>query len=131
MSLVKRIIDCVGKPFTYICNQSLKTAGIETAESPALCKAGDCRNLSNYRPVSLLSRFSKILEKIFYTRLLQFYTRLHDFITKHNMLYDHQYGFRRNWITSMALMEFVEEITAAIEQRKYAVGVFLDLKKGI
>lgn len=126
MSLVKQIIDCVVQPFTYICNQSLKTVvfpkKMKTAKVIPCYKAGDCYILSNYRQISLLSQFSKIMEKIFYIRL-------HDFITKHNILYDQQYGFRKNRTTSMALMEFVEEITTAIEKRRYAVGVFLDLKK--
>uniref|UniRef100_A0A671WXI2 Reverse transcriptase domain-containing protein n=1 Tax=Sparus aurata TaxID=8175 RepID=A0A671WXI2_SPAAU len=57
------------------------------------------------------------------------YSRLNDFITKHNILSDQQYGFRANRTTSLALMEFVEEITSAIENKEYAIGIFLDLKK--
>ena len=45
------------------------------------------------------------------------YSRLNDFITKHNILCDQQYGFRNNRTTSLALMEFVEEITTAIEKK--------------
>ncbi len=85
-------------------------------------KTGNRHELSNYRPVSLLPQFSKILEKIMYSRL-------NDFITKHNILSDQQYGFRANRTTSLALMEFVEEITSAIENKEYAIGIFLDLKK--
>ena len=72
--------------------------------------------------VSLLPQFSKILEKLFYTRL-------DDFITKHNVLCEQQYGFRTKRTTSLALMEFVENVTSAIENKQYALGVFLDLKK--
>ena len=78
--------------------------------------------LSNYRPVLLLSQFSKILEKIFSTRL-------ENFTAKHNILCDQQYGFRANGTNSHALIQFLEEITTAIEQKKYAVGILLDLKK--
>ena len=67
-------------------------------------------------------QFSKILEKIFYTRL-------DDFITKHNVSYEQQYGFRAHRTMSFALTEFVEEITMAIENKEYTGGVFLDLKK--
>ncbi len=65
-------------------------------------KTGDIHILSNYRPVSLLSQFSKILKKIFYTRL-------DNFITKHSVLCDQQYGFRTDRTTSYALIEFVEK----------------------
>ena len=64
-------------------------------------KSGNRHELSNYRPVSLLLQFSKILEKIMYSRL-------NDFITKHNTLSDQQYGIRANRTTSLALMEFVK-----------------------
>lgn len=126
MSLVKNIIEYVGKPLTHICNQSLQ-AGIfpsklKTAKVIPIYKAGDKHVFSNYRPVSLLSQFSKILEKIFYKRQ-------DDFITKHNILGEQQYGFRTNRTTSHAPIEFAEEISTATENKEYTVGVFLDLKK--
>ncbi len=48
---------------------------------------------------------------------------------KHELLVDSQYGFRANRSTSMALMELIEDITSSIDNKKYAVGVFIDLKK--
>lgn len=90
-SLVKRIIKSVVQPLAYICNQSLKTGvfpkNMKTAKVIPIFKSGNRHILSNYRPVSLLSQFSTILEKLFYTRL-------EDFITKHNLLSEQQYGFR-------------------------------------
>lgn len=71
-------------------------------------KSGEKHILSNYRPISLLPQFSKILEKIFYSRL-------YDFIIKHNVLYDQQYGFRKNRTTSMALTDLVEQVTTALK----------------
>ena len=44
-------------------------------------------------------------------------------------LCEQQYGFRTNRTTSYALLDFVNEITTAIENMEYAVGIFLDLKK--
>ncbi|KAI0231551.1 hypothetical protein LSAT2_018080, partial [Lamellibrachia satsuma] len=35
-------------------------------------KTGDAQEFSNYRPVSILPQFSKILEKIFHNRLMSF-----------------------------------------------------------
>ena len=126
MSLVKNIIECVVKPLTHVCNQSLTTgvfpSEMKTAKIIPIYKAGDKHIFSNYRPISLLPQFSKILEKIFYKRL-------DDFITKQNILCDQQYGFRKNRTTTLALLDFVAEITTAIENKQYVVGVFLDLKK--
>lgn len=86
-----------------------------------LYKSGEKNLFTNYRPVSLLSQFSKILEKIFVARL-------DSFIDKHMLLMESQYGFRTNRSTTMALME-LEKLTSAIDEKKYAVGLFIDLKK--
>ena len=51
------------------------------------------------------------------------------FLDKINVLYKSQYGLRKNMSTSLAILELVEEITNAIDDRKSTVGVFIDLKK--
>ncbi len=87
-----------------------------------LFKVGDKQNLSNYRPVSLLSQFSKVLEKIFVQKF-------DSFIEKNNLLNESEYGFRGNRSTALALMNIIEEITTATDNKKYTIGVFIDLKK--
>ncbi len=87
-----------------------------------LYKTRDKHLFTNYRPVSILPQFSKILEKVFISRL-------DNFIEKHDLLTDNQYGFRSNRSTSQALIELTEEITNSMDKKKYAVGVFIDLKK--
>lgn len=72
---------------------------------------------NNYRPISLLPQFSKILENLFVIRL-------DHFVDKYNLLSDHQYGFQSNRSTTMAVMAFVEDIATAMDNREYAVGVF-------
>ena len=54
-------------------------------------KSDDKKIVSNYRPISVLPAFSKILEKLVYNRLL-------DFINQHNLLSKNQYGFRKKHI---------------------------------
>ena len=75
-----------------------------------LFKSGDKHVFSNYRPISLLSQFSNILEKVFAKRL-------NDFISKHQIFCEQQYGFRKTRTTSLGLMDFVEQITNATEKR--------------
>uniref|UniRef100_A0A672HNL4 Reverse transcriptase domain-containing protein n=1 Tax=Salarias fasciatus TaxID=181472 RepID=A0A672HNL4_SALFA len=126
MMVIKKVIIAIADPLTYICNLSFKSGTfpckMKTAKVIPLYKAGDKHLFTNYRPVSLLSQFSKILEKIFVIRL-------DSFIEKHQLLMDCQYGFRTNQSTSMALMELVEELTSSIDNKKYAVEIFIDLKK--
>ena len=87
-----------------------------------LFKAGNKHHFTNYRPVSLLPQFSKHFEKLFNNRL-------NNFIEKHKLLTESQYGFRANRSTSMALIDSLEEITSSIDQKKHAIGIFIDLKK--
>lgn len=77
---------------------------------------------THYRPVSLLSVFSKIYEKCMSTRLL-------DFLEKQNILYEHQYGFKKDHSTFMAVLKFVESVRLSLEDHKYSIGLMCDLSK--
>ena len=57
------------------------------------------------------------------------YNRLIDFIDKKQILSKHQYGFRKNRSTELAIIELVDNITKGIDQGKYTLGIFLDLSK--
>ena len=126
MSLVKRVFESLVEPFVHICNLSFNTGtlpdNMKIAKVVPLYKSGSKNVFNNYRPVSLLPQFSKILEKLFNNRL-------DSFITKYDILSKSQYGFRSNRSTSMALVELLEKITNSIDDKKITVGVFIDLKK--
>ncbi len=55
--------------------------------------------------------------------------RRNKFIDKNNILSKHQYSFRQNRSTEHAIIYFVDKITAALDQGKFTVGIFLDLSK--
>ena len=83
-------------------------------------KAKDKKDISNYRPISLLPIISKILEKVVHKNL---YT----FLEKNKVVYASQYGFRNNRSTINAITELVCHITNAIENKQNTLSVFLDL----
>ena len=58
----------------------------------------------NYRPISFLPVFSKILERLMYNQL-------YNFLTEHNILSMNQFGFRKNYSTFLALMDLVDNIS--------------------
>ena len=126
MCLVKKIIPYIVKPLAHICNTSLMNGifpdRMKIARVIPLFKNGDVKEFSNYRPVSILPQFSKILEKVFHNRLMSF-------INDKQILNNSQFGFRKNMSTALAIIELVEEITTAIDEGKTTVGVFIDLKK--
>ena len=94
---------------------------MKVAKVIPLFKSGDDELFNNYRPVSLLPQFSKILEKVFKKRL-------DSFINKYNLLSNSQYGFRNNRSTALAPIDLIENIKSAIDERKVTIGVFIDLK---
>jgi hypothetical protein len=85
-------------------------------------KKGDRSNSSNYRPISLLISFSKIFEKIIYTRLYKH-------LGTHNILAKEQYGFRDNSSTQTALFHLLKEIINALNNKNIVGGIFCDLHK--
>ena len=126
--LVSDIIEDIACPLTYIINLSFSTGIVpnkmKIAKVIPIYKSGEISNLSNYRPISLLPAFSKLLEKIMYNRLLSF-------INKHNILYKHQYGFRKNHTTIHPLIHFLSHIANVNNKSKpeLTMGIFIDLKK--
>ena len=114
MYVVKSTFLSIIQPFKYICNLSFNTgvfpSEMTIAKIVPLFKSGDDCTFTNYRPVSLLPQFSKILEKLFYKRLT-------DFVEKGNILSDSQYGFRNARSTSMALVDLVEKLSTAIDNK--------------
>ena len=126
MSLIKQIIGPIATPFAHICNLSFESGvfpdSMKVAKVVPLFKSGQNNIFTNYRPVSLLPQFSKILEKLFNKRLDKF-------VNKYNILSESQYGFRENRSTSLALMELTEDLAQALDDRMHTIGVFIDLKK--
>jgi hypothetical protein len=87
-----------------------------------LYKSNDPMVFSNYRPVSVLPLFSKILERLMYTRLLSF-------IKKYNLLYLYQFGFRTEHSPELALLCLIDKVSTALEKGDYVLGLFLDFSK--
>ena len=87
-------------------------------------KKGPTNDVNNYRPISLLSTFSKIMEKLMAVRL-------NDFLQLHSIIYPNQFGFRAGCSTTHSLISIIETINKTIEQKKFGCGVFIDLKKAI
>jgi methylaspartate ammonia-lyase len=85
-------------------------------------KAGDRSSCDNYRPIWLVSSISKILEKIVANRLV-------DHLVSNELLYEHQYGFSKGRSTEHNLLHLVNTIGQAINEDKFCIGIFLDLKK--
>ena len=116
----------ISMPFSDICNLSF-TEGIfpeknKIAKVIPSHKKGSTKDVNNYRPISLLSVFSKIMEKLVANRL-------NDFLELHSIIYPQQFGFRSGCSTTHSLISITETINKTIEDKKFGCGVFIDLKK--
>jgi sarcosine oxidase/L-pipecolate oxidase len=85
-------------------------------------KAGNVELCDNYRPIALLSTLSKVLEKMVSVQLI-------NHLELNNILYKHQYGFQRNKSTEHNIIHALNFIGQAMNDNKFCVGVFFDLKK--
>ena len=85
-------------------------------------KAGSKFLVNNYRPISLLSVFSKIFEKIVHQQLF-------DFMSTNSVIFESQFGFQKGRSTNHSLIEIVENIRNCIDSSMYGCGIFIDLKK--
>ncbi|XP_049764467.1 uncharacterized protein LOC126092782 [Schistocerca cancellata] len=96
-NVFKKSSDNALKPLIFILNNSLSTGifpnSLKTAKVTPLFKTEDSENVNNYRPVSQLSVFSKIFEKIFYNTL-------RSYITKNSLLPANQHGFSKSKSTT-------------------------------
>jgi hypothetical protein len=124
--ILKYSLHMISSPSTYIFNLALSTgifpARMKYSVVKPLLKKGDKSNMSNYRPISLLTSFSKILEKIIYIRLYKH-------LITHNILAKEQYGFRENSSTQKAIFNLLKDITNAVNNKRKVGGIFCDLHK--
>ena len=126
--LLKHVAPIIIGPLHYLINLSLESGYIprelKIAKIVPVFKDGDCHSYTNYRPISLLNSMSKLLEKVVARQLI-------GFLDAHNIIYKHQYGFRRNHNTSQPVLHFSEKIYNALNNSspEKTLAIFIDLKK--
>ena len=116
----------ISQPLSMLINKSIEygtyPSKLKLAKVIPIYKSGDESDPSNYRPISLLSIFNRIFEKMMYNHLKSF-------IEKCNILHDSQYGFRKKRSTEHAILDIINEIETNMDKKLYSCGVFIDLQK--
>ena len=111
IKLLKILGSRISTHLSQIINSSFSSGTfpdvLKIAKITPIFKKGSKTDKNNYRPISVLSVFSKIFEKLMYTRLYKY-------LDVHNILCSQQYGFRANHSTSHALISITEEIKVHI-----------------
>jgi len=85
-------------------------------------KSGSRLSTNNYRPISLLSNISKIVEKLMNSRI-------YSFLQKNKVFYENQFGFRLNLSTNDALICILDSLQSQIDKGNFSCGIFIDIKK--
>ena len=110
------------KIFNESINLGVFPKKMEIAKVTPIFKSGKKELLTNYRPISVLSCFSKILDRIMYNRV-------YNYLNDNNLLFCKQFGFRKGHSTDHALIKLIDSIYDSFNQSKYTLGVFIDLSK--
>ena len=126
VTILKDNVNILSTPLSFIINRSFEQGvfpeSLKTAQVTPVHKKEDTLTISNYRPISLLSVFSKILEK-------SMYNRIYSFLCKHKLINTTQFGFRSKHSTEHALISLIETIKKYLDDGEIVCGVFIDSQK--
>lgn len=123
LSAIKDYISAIlANIFNQCMTREIYPSILKNARVIPIFKAGDPSDVANYRPISTLSIFNKIFEKILHSRLS-------NFLTINNVLSDSQFGFRSRSSTTLAVFNLIKDLLPSFHDKTYSICLFLDLKK--
>lgn len=126
VKLLKCAGDSIIQPLTFIFNLCISKGTFPTewkrARVTPIFKAGDPHSVNNYRPVSILSCVSKILER-------HVHDTFYDYLSQNHLLSERQFGFRPNRCTETALISIADEWYNSINDGKLTGVMFIDVRK--
>ena len=126
VKILKLIHPLISPTLSKIIDQSLQSGTfpncLKHATITPIFKDGDREEVSNYRPISVLSTYSKLFEKCMLDRLWSF-------LDKFNIITKFQYGFQKNKSTEKAIVDLCEYLYENINKKYYSIAVFIDFKK--
>ena len=124
---VQAIFPSILGPLTKLINMSFEKGkfprSLKTVRVIALFKGGNRSDPSNYRPISLLSVFSKIFEKPMLKNVFDCFLQSKEF------LQNHQLGFRSKHTTEQACTTLISFLHTALDSGKIPAAIFLDVRK--
>lgn len=125
-SIFKKLKNTISQAISDLFNDSCREGSfpdnLKSARITPIHKNGDRKSVNNYRPISTLPLLSKIFEKLMYSRL-------YSFLSKNQILAEHQFGFRLNRNTSDAVLQFLDYAYDSLDKGNQVMAIFLDLKK--
>lgn len=124
--ILKNSSDVLVPPITHLCNLAINSGifplALKNAIVHPIYKSGDKESVTNYRPISVLSSISKILERILNNCLTEY-------LDKYHIIARNQYGFRAGVSTEDAVADFSCAVVSKLDKQFKCYGIFLDLSK--
>ena len=126
--LLKASRKYITSPLTFICNKVILTGifpdRLKFSIVKPVFKKGDKMYLTNYRPISILTSFSKVFEKALYRRLT-------DYFDTNKLLVTNQYGFQKGQTTDDAIFKLINEILESLNNKMKTGSIFLRFTESI
>ena len=126
VTFIKLVVKIIAPFLIKIINASFELGMfpniLKIAKVIPIYKSGDKQIVNNYRPISLLSPFSKIYEKLIFNRFFKF-------LDKKSILIPTQYGFHPHHSTQHAILDIITTAYHNIENKDFTALVTLDLTK--
>jgi hypothetical protein len=124
--IVKISIPFISSPLIYIGDMMLLSgtfpSRLKFTQITPVHKKGSKAEIIEYRPISLLTSFATIFEKMIYNRL-------HQHTNRNNIITSEQYGFKENSSTELAIFYLINQILIQNNKKLVASGIFCDLTK--
>ena len=124
--LLRTCTNVLVQPLSLLCNSCFSSSifpdNLKRLKIIPLHKQTEKMFVDNYRPMSLLNCFSKIFERLMYKQVI-------NFLHKYALLYQYQFGFRENHLTTSTLIEIIEGIKNDIDKGDFIIWTYLDLTK--
>ena len=119
-NFIKQTISVIVNPLFHVLKLSLNTGVVPSQFKKAkvlpIFKAGEKNSMDNYRPISLLSIFSKIMEKIVASRL-------QSYLDTNGILSKWQFGFRSGHSTIHPMVHFLNKIGDSLNNNKHTIEI--------
>ena len=124
--ILKKISHIISPVLSELFNESIKYGifpnRLKIGRVIPIHKSGSQKEVGNFRPITTLSLFSKIFEKLVHKRLSKF-------IAKYKLINENQFGFQKNKNTSDTILEFLDNFYDSINNDQHLLAIYLDFSK--
>ena len=124
--IIKKLNNIISPLLTYLINKIINTGKyplcLKTGKVLPLFKAGDHVDPGNYRPITILPAINKVIEKLIFNRLTEFFE-------KNKIIKSNQFGFRSGYSTELAVCKFYEDVLSNLNNNQDTCAILLDLSK--